>query len=179
QGMIIEEGSIPGALGPLLPLSMAATAKALGVDSDHGVSDEVRESARELESLVRGPYRGAVNNTQIYLVMANDDAGGKMELEDDRLRVRWPGVGKAPLFQTISDTLDRATRPLGGTYLRDPLWSKLAGDQLITVHPLGGCPMGEDGAHGVVNHKGQVFAGAEGTEVYQGLYVSDGSVVPR
>ncbi|MFN2606634.1 MAG: alpha/beta fold hydrolase [Acidimicrobiales bacterium] len=179
RGMIIEEGSIPGALGPVLPLSMSASAAALGVDTDHGIGDEVKEAARELESLVHGPYHGAVDNTQIYLVMANDDAGGSMALDDDRLRVRWPGVGKTPLFQEISDTLEAATRPLGGTYLRDPLWSKDIGDRLVTVHPLGGCPMGEDASQGVVNHKGQVYSGTEGTEVHEGLYVSDGSVIPR
>jgi cholesterol oxidase len=39
--------------------------------------------------------------------------------------------------------------------------------------------MAEDAEHGVVNHKGQVFAGSAGSAVHQGLYVSDGSVIPR
>jgi cholesterol oxidase len=39
--------------------------------------------------------------------------------------------------------------------------------------------MGEDATQGVINHKGQVFAGATGNTVYEGLYVSDGSIVPR
>src|SRR5204862_269002 len=72
MGTITEEGSIPGALGPLLPIAMAASANALGHDTDHGIGDEVKEKAREVESLVHGPYHGAVQNTQIYLVMAND-----------------------------------------------------------------------------------------------------------
>ena len=39
--------------------------------------------------------------------------------------------------------------------------------------------MGENAGFGVVNHKGQVFAGADGDSVYENLYISDGSVIPR
>jgi cholesterol oxidase len=39
------------------------------------------------------------------------------------------------------------------------------------VHPLGGCPMGADPEHGVVDSHGRVFG-------YPGLYVADGSVMP-
>src|SRR5262249_31972348 len=64
-------------------------------------------------------------------------------------------------------------------YAPNPTWHSLQTKSLVTVHPLGGCIMGETGAEGVVNHKGQVFAGASGTEVYSGLYVDDGAVLPR
>jgi cholesterol oxidase len=39
--------------------------------------------------------------------------------------------------------------------------------------------MAEDAEHGATNHKGQVFRGKQGDEVYPGLYVMDGSVIPR
>jgi cholesterol oxidase len=39
------------------------------------------------------------------------------------------------------------------------------------VHPLGGCPMADDPAHGVVDDAGKVHG-------YDGLYVLDGSIVP-
>ena len=42
---------------------------------------------------------------------------------------------------------------------------------VITVHPLGGCPMGESADEGVVNSYGEVFG-------HPGLYVADGSVMP-
>ena len=43
--------------------------------------------------------------------------------------------------------------------------------KFITVHPLGGCPMSDDPASGVVNDHGKVYG-------YEGLYVLDGSIVP-
>lgn len=179
DGLVIEEGSIPGALANFLPPAMAAAARAVGVDTDPGLPDRVREMGRELESLVLGPYRGAVRNTQTYLVMAHDDGNGTALLESGRLRIRWPQVGAQPVFEKISKALQRATEPLGGTFLRSPLWTKVFGQRLVTVHPLGGCVMAEDAAHGVVNHKGQVFAGPEGTAVHENLYICDGAVVPR
>ncbi|MGH3869483.1 MAG: alpha/beta fold hydrolase [Pseudonocardiaceae bacterium] len=179
QGMVIEEGSIPGALGNYLPLSAAAVARAEGIDTDPSLQHRIRELARETKSLVLGPYRGALRNTQTYLVMSHDDGNGHAVLEEDRLRIRWPHVGDQPVFERISEALRRATEPLHGTYLTSPIWTKLLGDRLVTVHPLGGCGMAEDAERGVVNHKGQAFAGTAGNAVHEGLYVSDGSVIPR
>ncbi|MEZ5380297.1 MAG: GMC oxidoreductase [Microthrixaceae bacterium] len=39
--------------------------------------------------------------------------------------------------------------------------------------------MGSDAADGVVNHRGEVFAGQCGHATHAGLYVTDGSVIPR
>src|SRR6266566_3635314 len=47
---------------------------------------------------------------------------------------------------------------------------------LVTAHPLGGCPMGEDGSHGVVDHFGRVFRD-DTQAVHDGLYVADGSII--
>lgn len=179
QGMVIEEGSIPGALADYLPPAMLAVARASGIDTDPGLQDRIEELRRELDSLVLGSYQGAVRNTQTYLVQSHDDGNGHAVLEEDRLRIHWPDVGGQPIFDRISEALQRATEPLGGTYLTSPIWNKLLGEQLITVHPLGGCVMAEDAERGVVNHKGQVFAGTAGSAVYEGLYVSDSSVIPR
>lgn len=179
EGMVIEEGAIPGAIGGFLPAFLAAAAAAVGTDTEPG--DILSQRAREIESLTRGPYHGAVNHTQTFLVMSHDGPGaGTMELDaDDRLRVVWPGVGEQPGFQRVADKLRTAVKETGGTYVPNPIWTKLMHDELISVHPLGGCPMADDAARGVVDGDCRVFAGHEGREVHQGLYVCDGSVMPR
>lgn len=179
DGMVIEEGAIPGLLSGFLPEVLAQIALLVGRDTDEGFMDFVHEKAREWGGLFRGRYSDALRDTQTYLVMAHDDGRGWMELEDDRLRIRWPEVGDQAIFGTINDRLDRATEALGGTYVKNPLWSRLFGKDLITVHPLGGCVMGGDATLGVVNHKGQVFSGPSGADVYDNLYVCDGSIIPR
>ena len=179
DGMVIEEGSLPGAIADVLPSTFAAAAKVFGRDTDTGVADFIQESRREMESLVAGPYTGAVNNTQTYLVMSHDDSEGKMSLENDALALDWPDVGEQPVFQRVNDKLTAVTKGIGGTYLPNPIWNDLTDHQLVTVHPLGGCIMAEDASRGVVNHKGQVFCDNEGEDVYKNLYVCDGAVIPR
>ena len=105
-----------------------------------------------------------------------------MRLEADRLVIDWPGAAQDPVFQRIEETFMRATAATGGTYMKNPLSLRLMGGNLLTVHPLGGCAMGNDRTTGVVNHKGQVFDGAPTAApgaVHEGLYVCDGAVLPR
>jgi len=67
--------------------------------------------------------------------------------------------------------------------LREPIASMFGADKgpLVTVHPLGGCRMGKDRCHGVVDHLGRVFDGldADPEGVHDGLVVLDGAIVPR
>jgi cholesterol oxidase len=178
-GMVIEEGSIPGGVGSFMPGLLLAAAGLSSRDTDPGLRDEIAEKAREAESLLLGPRHGAVHNTQTFLVMTHDEGKGELRLEDDRLRVHWPGVGKEAIFAAVDKRLEEASAALGATYVRDPLWTKLLDNALITVHPLGGCPMGADAERGAVDHKGRVFSGTTGAAVHDGLFVADGSIVPR
>ena len=179
DGLVIEEGSIPGALGALFPATLASAAPWAGTELSSTADAFFSERERETESLFCGPYHGAIQNTQTYLVMTHDDAAGGMSLEDDRLRLHWHGAGAQPVFTRVNDHLDKATKALGGVFLHNPLWSDLTNHNLTTVHPLGGCVMGADASTGVVNHKGQVYSSTAGTAVYDNLYVCDGSVMPR
>ena len=178
QRMIIEEGSIPGALGPTLSGALKLAAATVGQDTDDGMLDKAQELWRVTQSTFGGPYTGAVDNTQTYLIMSHDDGKGEMLLEDDRLRVSWPDVGEQPNFINGNDNLYKATEALGGTYVKNPIWTPILNHSIITVHPLGGCSMGDDASSGVTNHKGQVFNSDSGTDVYNSLYVADGAIIP-
>lgn len=177
SGMIIEEGSIPGGLGNFLPAVMALAARTHGTDTDPG--DLLSERAREMESLTGGPYRGAVNHTQIFLIMSHDGADGRLLLKEDRITVDWPRVGSKPGFKQVAAKVEASVKALGGTYVPNPIWTPLFGHDLVTVHPLGGCPIGVDASTGVVDQGCRVFAGTSGTDVHTGLYVCDGAAVPR
>ena len=179
DGIIIEDGAIPGAIGAELPEVFGIAAAAIGHDTDRGVADLLGQKVRQLESQLGGPHVGAVRNAQTYLAMTHDEGTGVMSLESDRLRVDWPGAGEEPIFEKVDAKIKACTAALSGVHVRDPLWTKLLGDELVTVHPLGGCAMGDTAADGVVDHKGRVFSGSAGTDVHDGLYVCDGAVIPR
>jgi cholesterol oxidase len=101
-------------------------------------------------------------------------------LHRDRLKIDWPDAALQEVFQRIDQTLGRMTEATGGTYIGRPL-APIRNGKVLTVHPLGGCAMGEDCTTGVVNHKGQVFdaSSASSSQIHPGLYVCDGAVVPR
>jgi cholesterol oxidase len=180
NGMVVEEGVIPGAVSVALPYVFPFVAQHLGRDTDSGMRDFYEERRRELESMLQGAREGALGHTLTFLVMTHDDSGGEVVLgEGDRARVVWPGVGSQPIFQRVHETLQQAAGAVGGTYVANPIWSQAFGQDLVTVHPLGGCPMADTAEDGVVNDRGQVFAGQTGDAVYEGLYVMDGSIVPR
>jgi cholesterol oxidase len=182
DGLALVEASIPSAATALLPALFAAGGPLIGRDTDFSLADELDEAGRALASLVAGAYQGAVRNTQTFLAVGHDSGRGRMRLEADKLVIDWPGAAQDPVFQRIEETFMRATAATGGTYMKNPLSLRMMGGSLLTVHPLGGCAMGNDRTTGVVNHKGQVFDGgptAAPGAVHQGLYVCDGAVFPR
>jgi cholesterol oxidase len=172
HGMVIQEGAIPGALASLMPAVLGGAVLLFGSESGRSVSGSLRAEGRRLLNYLRGPYRGAVRNTQIFLAMNHDAADGRMYLHDNRLRISWPGREWQRILARVEPVLREATRKLGGTYLRNPF-------NPITVHPLGGCRMAEDAERGVVDHEGRVFFGRIGNVCHPGLYVCDASIIPR
>ncbi len=181
EGIIIEDCVIPGGGGGVLPELLGASAALVGVDevkNDNWIKRLLRWW-REIVSIFLGPHTGAIKNTQTYLVIGHDKSSGHLELVNNRLNIDYPGAGRQPIFERIDAYLKRATKALNGIYVKNPMWSKLLKVDLITVHPMGGCILGESRDQGVVNQRGQVYDDKRKTTVYKNLYVTDGSVIPR
>jgi cholesterol oxidase len=172
DALIIQEGAIPGALAAMLPVAMYATSR----ENPGGGPLPQARRLRQFAGIPLGSYRGSIDRTLTYLITGTDDSGGRILLEDDRVRVEWPEAGGASAF-VRDGHISAATEALRGTPVPDPLWTAATGQSPITVHPLGGCVMADDETTGVVDHKGQVFDPQSGG-VHEGLYVCDGSVIP-
>lgn len=180
NGMTLEEGTVPGPIRGIMPGTLLTFSRLIGLNKDRIFSDSFfKRKWREVVSMVRGPFYGAINHTQIYLVMTHDDGNGDMVFENDQLQINWKGVGKQEIFKKVEDKLLSATRALGGTNVPNPTWNKSMDYELVTVHPLGGCGMADHAGLGVTDHKGQVFSSSSGTDLHQGLFVMDGAVIPR
>lgn len=178
DGLIIEEGVVPGAIAKGFLVGIMKSAALLGHPADRSLLEKAEALERTAESIVAGPYVGAIDHTMTLLVMGHDESPGQLVFQDDRLRVLWP-EGREQALRAPNEAMERAVTALGATYVPNPLWKALPWHPTIAVQPLGGCILGEDAASGAVNHKGQLFSGSSGTAVHDGLYVLDGSIVPR
>jgi cholesterol oxidase len=178
DGLIIEEGSLPGAMAPLLADAFAAAAAVAGGPKSSGLQ-HLKRDARQVQSLIGGARIGAVDRAQTFLIMSHDGSDGRMHLEHDRLRISWPGVGERASIARDNEQLAAASEALGGVYIKNPMWNAMLHHNLVTVHPLGGCVMADDASAGVVDHQGRAFNDTTGTGVHDGLYICDGSIVPR
>ena len=181
DGMIIEEGVLPSGLAEILPATFSVASRLFGKDTDAGLIDTVQEQARRLDSVLLGAWRGAMHNTQTFLVMAHDDGKGRIVMRGDDIQLDWPGVAGQRVFKDIEANLIKAAGANGASYIRNPIQNTFLGKNLITVHPLGGCVIGIDRTRGVVDDTARVFdAGSTDPQaVHQGLYVCDGSIIPR
>jgi len=161
--MILQEGVLPSALAPLLPVFFLSGGKLIGA----------------AQSLIKGVYQGPLSHLHTFFVVSHDDAGGKITLDNGSVQVRWPGVAEQPVYARVDAALTKAAEAVGARYIKSPLAATGVGTKPATAHPLGGCGMGKDADSGVVNHKCQVFDGKGRESVHSGLYVCDGSVIPR
>lgn len=188
QGLVIEEGVPPGIVSTTLPPAFFFAEAYAGSFTRFGF-DQIEPRLLDAKAMGEGfqkdpgnltdwSYKGPMARTQSYLVMSVDDAGGRLTLVGDRLTIDWPGAGAIDAMKRDSDWMELAANAISGQYFPDPLWTDPLGKKLITVHPVGGCAMGDDAASGVIDDACRVFAGREGTDVYPGLYVCDGAAMP-
>jgi cholesterol oxidase len=102
------------------------------------------------------------------LGMGRDIPDGRMFLRRGRLDLDWRTHKSSAYFERLRTTSRACAHALGGRFADNPIWFLR---RVITVHPLGGAPMGRFPGEGVVDQYGNVFG-------YPGLYVADGSVMP-
>ena len=176
--MYVQEGVLPSPLAPLLPMVFIPGGRIMGA----------------LKSLVKGVYNGPFANLHTFFAVSHDSASGEMTLKDNQLTLSWPGIKDEPVFARLDAMLEKISKASGADYIKSPLKGTMVGNRPATAHPLGGCAMGNDANDGVVNHKCQVFVGEPSDEnrndiqnegesapnaVHEGLYVCDGSIIPR
>ena len=165
QELRVQEGALPSALAPILPVMFVPNGRLLGA----------------LKSLISGVYQGPLASLQTFFAVSHDTASGRIVMQKDGITIDWPNAANEEVYKRMDAVLGEMVENVGGSYVKNPLAGSVMGHQPATAHPLGGCGMGREIADGVVDHKGQVFdrSSTAGTAVHRGLYVIDGSVVPR
>jgi len=200
---VVEELSVPGALRGFFA-ELFTTTKAV---HDLAKCDTDKHGGERIDPIAVDPQ--IIEQSTAIALIGRDSADGRMMLTDGAdpdagdgaIRVVWPQARNDPNLQKRLDRFkeelgnDKGGKKkrggLGGALLPNPFWRLLPADlqflvgnragPLLTVHPLGGCAMGDHVACGVVDHLGRVFAadrGRDSPEVYDGLVVLDGSIVP-
>lgn len=181
---LLLDGSIPSALAVKTAQLLAMSVKNHPNEEPYKSFTEEQKRRIELDLELTSESKqvnpeGALNHSLLMLACSHDNALGEYSLKTfGGLKVIWNDVKNQDFFRYITDEMKYQTNNMGGTFIPNPI-TKFFNDKLIATHPLGGCVMGDNISNGVVDHKGRVFKdGAEG-EIYKGLYVVDGAIIPR
>lgn len=113
--------------------------------------------------------QGRLTSSSLPLLgMGRDTPDGRITLTDGELDVEWTTATSKAYFEAMRNTMQQITESLGGRFRDNPLWWT---KRVVTVHPLGGSPMGRAPHEGVVDSWGESFG-------HPGLFVVDGAAVP-
>lgn len=176
HGFLVADGGLPSTFGGLLEIVRAVEKihgwrtvllRAKRLATWIGLSDQ-QITHRHLRP---PPPRRPIDDSLVFLMLGRDAADGQMRLTPllKRFDIRWSRERSESLFTAMRKVTDELGRGVGGEpFFALDTWP-LSG--YITVHPLGGCPMADDPARGVVDDAGKVHG-------HEGLYVLDGSIVP-
>ncbi|WP_067457401.1 GMC oxidoreductase [Actinomadura macra] len=122
--------------------------------------------SKELSDLIGD---GALTVSSLPLLgMGRDIADGRLHLRDGRLAADWTTRTSENHFKRVRKTMQGIADVLGAEYADNPMWFR---KRIITVHPLGGAPMGATKDEGVCDAFGEVFG-------FPGLYIADGAAMP-
>ena len=164
QRFVVEDDGFPN----LLLAAVKATLDG-GMRTSAG-----RYLLKELEEYLRDDT--PLRHLMVWLGAGQDAGDGELHLKrrwfmpwKRVLDLRWPGEHSEGVFEATQAMHENLTEATGGRSLPNPMWRVLK--SLITLHPLGGCPMGASPDTGVVDHLGRVFG-------YPNLLVVDDAIVP-
>ncbi|WP_063746790.1 GMC oxidoreductase [Catenuloplanes japonicus] len=172
RGHYVEDAGYPGFLDWLIEatqwqgMTRRALMFALARAQNRLVGGSKTAIAAELGALLGA---GELSETSLPLLgMGRDVPDGTLGLRRGRLVADWTTDSSARYFDEVQDTMRAISDALGGEFSGNPLGGL---DKVITVHPLGGAPMGRHPGEGVVDAYGEVFG-------LPGLYVADGAALP-
>ncbi|KAJ3012000.1 UNVERIFIED_CONTAM: hypothetical protein HDU68_001432 [Siphonaria sp. JEL0065] len=185
EQMVIEDCSIPYAMKPLFtPAVKLATV----ISHLAGFENTITHPNKVMESLktwiLEDGHNDDLTHFQSYLVMSHDDPqkSGTMSIDESTgaFSISWPNWRTQKNYPLANKIMSQVGTQMGQDYfVPNPTIEQM--DRAVSVHCLGGCCMGDDVGSGVVDDKGRVFKGNNkgGKEVWKGLYVVDGGIVPR
>jgi cholesterol oxidase len=103
--------------------------------------------------------------------MGRDHADGRILLHPLTygLEIEWNLQSNEPLYDAEQRFAKVFAQTAGGEAAFNPFWQHL--HLPVSVHNLGGCPLGDSPAQGVANPDGEVFN-------YPNLFVLDGAAIP-
>jgi cholesterol oxidase len=137
--------------------------------------------SRDPQTDISGSFAGLLGSSRLtatmlpLLGMGMDTTLGAMSLgaakrgEPEHLQIDWNGKRNKDFYPQLNAVAGEIAKQLGANYVQNPETRFLG--RYITVHPLGGCPLGASAADGVVDAWGRVFG-------CPGLYVVDGASLP-
>jgi cholesterol oxidase len=174
RGFYLQDAGYPGFLDWLvqaadlrhdLPHLLRFVARRIGA---HLLHREGADLDTDLEELLADTELSA--GSMPLLGMGRDVPDGIFQLDaKGRLALNWTKRESQPFYARVVDISHKIADELDATFIEDPL-TKLF-QRLVTVHPLGGCPMGKVRQEGVVDPWGRVHG-------HPDLHVADGSVLP-
>ena len=193
NGLVIEDGTAPGPFATLYPPALflqdvlAADYFALPDTQDRldalAELGDALQAGGDPEALC---YTGVMTRMQSYLVMSHDSASGVLELAETPpagdvpplVHVAWAGAGDDPAYANDHAKLSEASAAIWASYIGNPIWQEGFGRKVVSVHPLGGCPMSDSEADGVTDADCRVYTGDGTGAVHDTLLVCDGSIIP-